>query len=83
LESSWRLNVLKEGLGDMGITLCTRFNGFFPANYVLTNQHDLPFQYIAVTPPDTDPDVPYGWLPRARPAGNFPYGYDVPPDMPV
>lgn len=75
---------MTEGLVNWpGTSLCSRFRSFFPDYLVLTNYPTGASFYIVAVPSGMTPDTPYSYIERGRPPGNFPYGYDVFPDVPV
>lgn len=79
MENSWHENVLRWGLGDEFITVCSPMLGIFPSNWILTNRYDPFGASIWVYPPDTNPDLPYGVQTRPKLTPHFPYGYPVVP----
>lgn len=83
MESSWRRNLGVYGLWDYDCGLCAPLPSPYPPNWILTNRYDPFGAHIVVYPPDTNPDLPYGVQTRPQMAAHFPYGFAVPPDVPV
>lgn len=78
MESSWHTNVVKYGLGGMGVTVCARLDG--GGGYILTNAKFPPFgPFVAVAELPPTGDSPYGGSYAVIPADhpNFPYGLAV------
>lgn len=80
MENDWHTNVVRYGLGGMGVSVCARL--LSGADYVLTNYidpHGGPYAYVAYVPPTGD--SPYGGSYAAIPADHphFPYGVAVEP----
>lgn len=81
--SSWRSNIWDLGLVDWGISICSPIlDPIIQPHFVLTNYWNPPYRIIRVPPPE-EPDMIYFPLPRPTGPGNFPYGIDVEPDVPV
>lgn len=81
--SSWRENVGLYGLSSFGAGLAARILTLGP-EYVITNWRNAPGESpIVRVPLDTEPDVPYSYIPHFTGFQNFPYGIDVEPDVPV
>jgi hypothetical protein len=83
LEYSWSVDVVRYGLGKLGITRCSRFPG---TNSILTNEPQGPGSnlcsiWILPSNPSTDN---YGHGSAVIPPGShFPYGFTVEPNVPV
>lgn len=83
MEFSWSQDVARQGLGSLGITLCSRLLG--TAQNFLTNQPaggDC-IQYLV--PTAVNPHAAYVGTTLSKLPGHphFPYGYDVEPNVPL
>lgn len=83
MESSWGRNVRFYGVGAAGATLAARF--LVAPNVILTNGRDKtnPALVLAWQLPDlvTQEMIPGGI--NVTGLGNFPYGFDVEPNVPL
>lgn len=83
MDHSWGRNVVDYGLGDAGCTLAARADVPF-AIVVVTNAQPSPGVGLAwIIPPDTAPDDSWFAFGFGMGGLNFPYGFDVEPDVPL
>lgn len=83
MEHSWGRNISLYGLGGMGATLAARILVFPYTSILINNPFWLYGARAVFIPPDTAPDDPYVVYELPRFGGNFPYGWNVEPDVPL
>lgn len=83
MESKWGREVFDQGLIDIGASLASRLS-LFPPRYFLTNAPANPgFCIVAVLPAETPIYYQIGQMVKRVQGTNFPYGWDVDPNVPL
>lgn len=93
MESSWRRDVYELGLLNVWETaggivqpstpLCSRIlTGIF-TDWYCTNYDITAYTLLALMPTGTGTDIQFGFALKPDLGKNFPYGFDVTPDMPL
>lgn len=83
MESSWSRNVWEMGLGSLECTLAAPILTIPGGNYIVTNRYTGTGVVFLAVLPDTGSDDPYYFLQYTTTPAHFPYGWTVPPNVPV